>query len=139
VDARGTKVDAATGPANDYLALQAPGGRHSCSAASRPRSPASSNAAVTADELLVRLLYDLDLAEARLACSPRLRGRPLGLLVACSYALSTRCAAERIASQEGSRPANVLVGRVVQAGKQPTPADLIPIGMCPSQRGPEGE
>jgi hypothetical protein len=139
VDARGTKVDAATGPANDYLALQAPGGRHSCSTASRPRSPASSNAAVTADELLVRLLYDLDLAEARLACSPHLRGRPS----ACSSlaVMRSRLAVqpERIASQEGSRPANVLVGRVVRAGKQPTPADLIPIGIHPSQCGPGGE
>jgi len=90
------RADAAN-KTNDQLAPPPPGGRYGCSTVSGPRS-SPPNAAVTGDELLVRLLNDLDLVEARLAPSPRLRGRPLGLLGARSYALSTRCTAERAAS-----------------------------------------
>jgi hypothetical protein len=82
------------------------------------------------DEQLVRLLYDLGFAKARLAHSPRLHGRPLGLLGAFSDAFSSRCATERPAWQEGSRPANVLVRWVVQARDDPAQADLILAMVC---------
>lgn len=79
---------------------------------------------------MVHLLYDLGFAKVRLAHSPRLHGRPLDLLGAFSHAFSSRCATERPAWQEGSRPANVLVRWVVQARDDPTQADLILAMVC---------